>query len=132
MLLRQTIFIFKGRKHQLLSNKIKISLINLTIGQSGSLGSEITKFFSILSNVVARSIPCLISLSLSSHLDHSISFVIRTSGSTIVLSLSLPTELIDLPLTLQQNRKHISIIESFKIVILFIQTKSELWIKFKK
>uniref|UniRef100_A0A0A9E8W8 Secreted protein n=1 Tax=Arundo donax TaxID=35708 RepID=A0A0A9E8W8_ARUDO len=35
------------------------------MGLSGSLGSVMTKFFSILSSVVARSIPCLMSLSLS-------------------------------------------------------------------
>lgn len=77
----------------------------LTIGLSGILGSEITKFFSMRSNVVARSIPWRISLSLSvlSQLsERSISVVIKTSGSTIGSFSSLPA-VRDFDLVLQEN-----------------------------
>ena len=44
----------------------RTSFVNLTIGLSGSLGSVMTKFFSMRSRVVARSMPLLISFFLSS------------------------------------------------------------------
>lgn len=80
--------------------------VRLTIGLSGSLGSVITKFFSMRSSVVARSIPCRTSLSISSRSqlsDRSKSLVINTSGSMVGSSSSLPTLPRDFPLSLKKE-----------------------------
>lgn len=62
----------------------------LTMGLSGNLGSVITKFFSMRSRVVARSIPFLISfcLALSSKLSGLSSSLSASGSSTMVPSSS--------------------------------------------
>lgn len=57
--------------------------MNLTIGLSGNLGSVMTKFFSMRSSVVAKSIPLLISFLLSSSSKLSgLSSSLSSSGSS--------------------------------------------------
>jgi hypothetical protein len=73
----------------------------LTMGLSGSLGSVMTKFFSIRSSVVARSIPCLMSLSLSSLARRS------GSGAGAGASLVVPVELF-FPFFNLPKRNHVS------------------------
>lgn len=81
--------------------------LSLTIGLSGSLGSVITKFFSMRSSVVAKSIPWRMSLSLPapSQLSDSLtSLVIKTSGSTVGGGASrVPAKLTDFGFNLQEN-----------------------------
>jgi len=84
------------------------------MGLSGSLGSVMTKFFSMRSSVVARSIPCLMSLSLPSCSQLFLrSFSVADSSgagaSTCAGRASLlPTELLFPILNLPRNHPYVS------------------------
>jgi hypothetical protein len=92
----------------------------LTMGLSGSLGSVITKFFSMRSNVVAKSNPWRVSLSHSARSqlsERSMSLVIKTSGSIGGGSSCFSAECVDLDLNLRRRKDDIAqVIYLFKIL----------------
>lgn len=120
---------------------LHVLVFYLTMGQSGSLGSDITKFFSMRSNVVARSIPWRTSLSLSARSqlsERSKSSVIRTSGSVLSWLSSFIAVLEDLSWYLQNinyinkywhsllsNKANNNLIFCMLIIIMPTETKKQ-------